>query len=162
MAMVYISIYRLPRNFLIHYVWGNGQTLNVNTQSLITRNTVVLNKLKNVLQLSAEKKQVSGFVDIFQTEIYQPGDRYSIGSFRLNFSRIDETVQLNIRSNYRYQESSDRITKHLHQWLFSFENKGKASGFAIEGNNWSVQINELHSTGTEQKTIPDLRGKLFV
>ena len=162
LALAYISVYRLPRKFLLHYFRGKGQTMNVGTRRLITRNTAVLNKLVNVLKLSADDKQDSGVLDICQTEIYQPGDKYSIGSFRINYFRIDETVQLTIHSNYRFQESPDRITKHLHHRLFSLKSKEKASDFAVEGNKWTVQMNELHSWGNEQKVIPELRGKLLV
>ncbi|HKI90362.1 MAG TPA: hypothetical protein VKA38_15150 [Draconibacterium sp.] len=162
LAMTYISMYKLPRKFLIHYFRGKGQTMNVDSRQLITRNSAVLNKLVTVLQFTDDEKQVGGFLDICQTDVYQPNDKYSIGSFRINYSRIGETVQVNILSNYRFQESPDRITKHLHHWLFTLKNKGKASDFAIEGNNWTIQMNELFSMKNQQKLIPDLRGKLLV
>ena len=162
LAIAYISIYRLPRKFLLHFFRGEGKTMNVDTRRLITCNTFVLNKLTNVLQLSTDEIQDCGFLDICQTEVYQPGDKYSIGSFRINYSRIDETVQITIHSNYRFQESPDRITKYLHRWLFSLKSKEKANDFAVEGNKWTVQMNELTSLGNEQKVIPNLRGKLLV
>ena len=135
--------------------------MTVDTKCLITRNNIVLNKLVNVLQ-STDEKQFRGSLDICQTDIFQPNDKYSIGSFGINYYRSGETVQINIYSNYRFQLSPDRISKHLHHWLFVVKNKGKANDFAIEGNNWTVKMNELTSLGNQQKIIPDLRGILLV
>lgn len=162
LAMVYISLYKLPRRFLINYFNGQGKTMVVDTQKLITRNQVVLNKLIDVIQSDAEKGQADGSLAVYQTDVSDPNYRYSIGSFRMNYKRGDDKVMIKIYSNYRFQQSPDRITKHLHQWLFTLKNKGKASDFAIEGNNWTVQMNDLTSMENEQKLVPDLRGKLFV
>lgn len=162
LAMAYISLHRLPRRFLLHYFMGKGQAITIDTRQLITRNNSVLNKLVNALQCAVNEKQLVGSLDICQTDIFQPNDKYSVGSFRINYNISGGTVQLDISSNYRFQLSPDRITKHLHRWLFMLKNKGKANDFAITGNNWTVELNELTSLGNQLQLIPELRGILLV
>jgi len=162
LAMVYISFFKLPRKYLMNYFRGGGKSLVVDTKQLIVRNPVVLNKLKDALQSDFEKGGVDGSLAIGQTDVSDPNYRYSIGSFRINYTRNDEKVLIKIYSNYRFQKSPDRITKHLHHWLFTLKNRGKANDFEIKGSNWRVQMNELTSMENQNKLIPDLRGKLMV
>ena len=161
-AMFYISLYKLPRRFLMNYFFGQGKIMRVDTKKLITGNQMVLNRLIDVLQSDVEKKQNSGSLAIYQTDVSDPNYRYSIGSFLLNYKKADDKIMLKIHSDYRFQKSPDRITKHLHHWLFTLKNKEKACDFAVEGSNWTVQMNELTSLENKQNLIPDLRGKLFV
>ncbi len=162
LAMAYISIYRLPRKFLTNYFQGNGKIMVVDTKELIECNFLVLNMLIKELQASLIKNQANGSLVISQTDVSDPNYRYSVGSFIMNYKRIDERVTINIESKYRFRESPDRITKHLHHWLFTLKNKGKASDFAIEGNNWTIDMNELNSFENQQKSMSYLQGKLLV
>lgn len=162
LAVTYISLYHLPRKYLVNYFNGKGKTLFLDTQKLIMNNQVVLNKLIETIQSDVKYGRTEGALAIGQTYISDPNYRYSLGSFQLKYLIVENTVQINIQSNYRFQESPDRITKYLHHWLFSLKNKGKANDFAIEGNNWTVQMNDLTSMGNEQKLIPGLQGKFFV
>ena len=55
-------------------------------------------------------------------------------------------IKIKIRSNYHYRKDNDRITKHLHNWLYSFKENGKAKDFDIEGTTWSLAYSDLPST----------------
>lgn len=160
LAIVYISLFRWPRKFLIHYFFGKGKKMNVDTKRLITRNSSVLNKLINEMKVNEERN--AGFVEVAQTELYQPNDKYSVGSFRIHYQKLSDTVKISMYSYYRFQEAPDRISRYLHQWLYTLKSKAMASDFAVEGNTWVVRLGQLAAVADEQKPISGLRGKLFV
>ncbi len=162
LVIVYVSMYKLPRKFLANYFFGNGKTVAVDSRKLIVRNHLVLNKLKEALQPDTENSRASGFVNICQTDVFDPNYRYSVGSFRINYLRKNEIVRINIHANYRFQESPNRLTKHLHHWLFSLKQGGKASDFRIEGNDWVVTMNELYSVTPYKTTGAISRLRLLV
>lgn len=162
LAMLYISLFKMPRKFLFNYFRGEGKTMFVDTRELVTRNQVVLNKLADAVQTDAEKGKSNGSVVIAQTDISDPNYRYSVGSFHLNYKLQDGLVIVKLSSSYRFRNSTDRITKHLHHWLFTLKNKGKANDYAVEGQNWTIPVKELSSQENQKKAIHGLRGKLFI
>jgi len=160
LAIAYISLFRFPRKFLIHYFFGKGKKMKIDTRRLISRNRAVLKKMVN--EMGQNEKQNAGCIDFAQTELFQPNDRYSVGSFRIHYQKESETVKIRLYSYYHFQEAPDRITRYLHHWLHTLKSKGWARDFTVEGNTWKVRVDQLSSTGNPQKPISGLRGKLFV
>lgn len=159
LAMAYISLYKLPRKFLLNYIRGKEEIMFIDSKKLIIRNQEVLNKLKETLQSDFERGRFNGSVHICQTNIYDPNYRYSVGSFWIDYAWENEKVKISIRSNYRFQKSPDRITKHLHNWLFTMKNNRNASDFKIEGKEWITDLQELNGLNVNdmnQKT-PNLK-----
>ncbi|QGY42940.1 hypothetical protein GM418_04485 [Maribellus comscasis] len=159
LAMSYISLFKLPRKFLMNYFRGQGRSMVVDTQKLVVENETVLNKLKSSVQQSFREGQKSGFFCISQADIYNPAYKYSIGSFRINYKFTGTVVEVNMHSDYRFQESPDRITRHIHHWLFTLKSRNKTNDFEIFGKSWMTSVNELFSFKTEkqQKNEPKLR-----
>ncbi len=162
LVMVYISFYKLPRIFLLNYFSGRKKIMKVDSKQLIIRNPSVLERLSEVLESNKEKDKLSGTLHISQTDVDDPNYRYSVGSFQINYSHEKESVRLKTHSNYRFQESPERLTKNLHHWLYSLKEKKKASEFHIEGNEWVVPVNDLNSLAGINKTEKSSRIRLLV
>ncbi|MCG6187093.1 hypothetical protein [Maribellus maritimus] len=159
LAMLYISLFKLPRKFLINYFRGQGKSMVVDTQKLVVENETVLNKLKSSVQQSYRTIQKSGSLFISQADVCNPTYKYSIGSFGINYKFKGATVEVNMHSNYRFQESPDRITRRLHHWLFTLN---KTNDFEIVGNNWTTSVNELLSLTSEKQQKNEPKLKLLV
>ncbi len=162
LALLYVSLFKLPRKFLLNYLKGNGKAMVLDTQKLITRNYEVLNKWKHSVQLAMEERQKRGVLSVSQVDICNPNYKYSIGSFSVNYFIKDGIVVTNIQSVYRFQNNPDRITKHLHNWLFSLRNKGITNDFDIIGIEWKIGLNELNSLIPEKYIEKHHRLKVLV
>jgi hypothetical protein len=145
-AMAYVSIYKMPRKFLVHYFKGNGKSLHINSQTLITGNVLVHEKLIKAVSRSRQRGEESGELKISQALVYRPNDKYSVGSFTVHYSVNGESVTVSICSNYSYETNSNRVTKYLHDWLCSLKQKGTAHEFEVIGNPWTVSYAALQST----------------
>ncbi len=69
LALLYVSLFKLPRKFLLNYLKGNGKAMVLDTQELITRNYEVLNKWKHSVQLAMEERQKRGVLSVSQVDI---------------------------------------------------------------------------------------------
>ena len=156
LVMAYISLYRLPRRFLINYFLGRGKVMVVDSKELIIRNPVIFEKLKETIRDDIAKGRTGGSLPVSQTDVYDPVYKYSVGSFNIRYVLVVETIILNIESDYRFQESPERITKYLHNWLYTMKNNGNARDFKIIGIDWITDLNELNTVkvkDTNQKLI---------
>ncbi len=151
LALVYVSMFKLPRKFLMNYFRGKGNHIPIDTKEFITGNYAVLNKLIDAISRYNSGGFKDGFLDICQTDVYDPNYKYSVGSFRINYSLSGENVIIAIRSNYGFGLYSDRITKHLHRWLYSLKTKGYTKDFKIEGNAWLISSSKLMSSKIENQ-----------
>ena len=161
-VLFYISLFNLPRKFLINYFRGQGKCMIVDTRELVTKNEMVLNKLKHSVQRSLEDGQERGYFFISQTDVLNPNYKYSVGSFQINYIIAGGVVQVKMHSNYRFQNSPDRITRHLHHWLFTLKSRYKTNDFEIVGNNWVTNVNELFSLKAEKQQKNEPKLKLLV
>jgi len=162
LAIFYISLFYLPRKFLINYFRGKEKKIVVDTREVITGNNEVLSKLINAIQCDKNKSKFCGTLSICQTDVYNPNYKYSIGSFRINYQQNGETVNVTIQSKYRFQESSGRITKHLHNWLIIAKNSGRASEFKVQGKCWQTNLQELRLLKLKNQNQKSPKFKLLV
>jgi len=162
LVVVYISFFYLPRKFLLNYFRGNGKTMVINTREAITSNRKAINRLIDELQSDRSEDKDVGTVDICQTDVYHPNYKYSIGSFRINYQRNGEAVNITIQSIYRFQESSKRVTKHLHNLLFTLKNNGKANEFSVQGKCWQTNLQELRLLKEKSQNQKSPNFKLLV
>jgi len=155
-AMTYISIFKLPRKFLINYFRGNGKEMVIESKKLIISNHVVFNKIFEEISDSINKGLTKGSINICQTDVYEPNFRYSIGSFTIYYSLNGESIEINVKSDYNFKSYPERLTKYLHSWLYSMSIKGYAMNFKIRGNSWTTSFSELASTkeSNKPKRIP--------
>ncbi len=152
LAMVYVSMYRLPRMFLMNYFSGKGNEMLIDTKEFLTSNYVVLNKLIEAISISRSDGLSNDSIDICQTDVYDPNYKYAIGSFRIDYALNNQDVIITVSSIYRFGLYSDRITKHLHRWLYSLEMKGYAKEFNIEGTPWFINSSKLISSKMDKQT----------
>ena len=143
LALVYISFYRLPRKYLLHYLRGKGKVMVVNTQDLLIENPIVFSKLIREISKAESQGLKKGQLPISQTEVHNPQYKYSLGSFVVDYSLQDRRASISVHSNYHYAENNDRLTKYLHHWLYSFKQKGKVHDFEVEGKPVLVSVNDL-------------------
>lgn len=162
LVMAYVSLYRLPRKFLINYFLGKGKVMVVDSKELITRNPVVFEKLKGTLRSDISKGRVGGSLHISQTDVYNPIYKYSVGSFNIKYLLIGEAVILTIESDYKFQKSPERLTKYLHNWLYTLKSNGNAQDFEIIGIDWITDLNELILLQPEKVVVKIPRLKLLV
>ena len=78
-----------------------------------------------------------------QVYVSNPNYKYSVGSFNVTYSLDEESVSVRVSSDYRFTENNVRITRHLHNWLHSYKQKGYAHNFNIEGDNCKLKFSEL-------------------
>lgn len=150
-AMAYISVFKLPRKFLINYFRGNGKEMVIETSKLIVSNYVVFNKFFEAISTSINKGLTEGSLNICQTDVHDPNYKYSIGSFTINYSLNGESIEIIVNSGYHFQLYPNRLTKHLHSWLYSLTNNGYAMKFKIKGNPWTTSFSELVSAKVSNK-----------
>lgn len=50
LSLLYVSLFPLPRKFLLHYFWGKGSPVKVDTRELVLRNPHILASLKRRLE----------------------------------------------------------------------------------------------------------------
>lgn len=162
LAMAYVSLYRLPRKFLLNYFFGKGNEMVVNSKDVIIRNPLVLNNLKDALQSDIKQGRVGGSLPVSQVIVYDPNYKYSLGSFLINYLLVGETVVVSVQSDYRFQQDPERLTKYLHNWLFALNNKGKSSDFKITGNDWITNLNELSTINADKSIHGNPRLNLLV
>ncbi|WP_159517725.1 hypothetical protein [Sunxiuqinia indica] len=155
-ALCYISIYRLPRKFLINYFRGNGKEMVIDSDKLIMRNNVVLNKLTEAITIFKNNGLTEGEFNICQTDVHDPNYKYSVGSFRVNYSIHNESIDIRIDSDYHFQHNPDRLTKHLHNWLYSKTLKGCARSFTVQSSPLTKTFSELiyAKTNNKQRKLP--------
>lgn len=150
-AMAYISVFKLPRKFLTNYFQGNGKEMVIETSKLIVSNYVVFNKFFEAISTSISKGLTEGSLNICQTDVHDPNYKYSIGSFTINYSLYGESIEITVNSGYHFQLHPNRLTKHLHSWLYSLTTKGYAMNFKIKGNTWTTSFAELASAKVSNK-----------
>jgi hypothetical protein len=141
-TLLYISVFSLPRKFLLHYFFGKGKQFQVDTQKLISENPLVYQKIKSEL-FSLSNRDKSGVLRVSQSDLFDPQFRYSIGSFEINYSVENEKVVFRAASKYRYGQNNNRLSMHLHNWLNQFAKNGQANDFQIIGTDWSIDLLEF-------------------
>ena len=142
LTLLYISLFSIPRKFLLHYFFGKGKHFQVDTQKLISENSLVYQKINSEL-FSITKRNKSGVLRISQTDLFNPQYRYSIGSFEISYSIENEKVVLRAASKYRYGQNNNRLSMHLHNWLNQIAQNGRANDFRIIGTEWSIDLLEF-------------------
>ena len=143
MAVIYISFYNEPRKFLRHYFTGKGKILSVETKSIITGNSAVFDMLISEINNAKKEKKTSGNFYVGQVHVYNPNHKYSVGSFNVNYSLNEKSLSVRINSDYRFTQNNSRITRHLHNWLYSYQQKGCAQNFNIEGDVWKLEFSDV-------------------
>ncbi|MBL1215522.1 MAG: hypothetical protein HND52_19305 [Ignavibacteriae bacterium] len=141
-TLFYISIFSLPRKFLIHFFFGKGSDYIIDTEKMILENPLVYQKLNSALNDNF-KNETKGVVHFSQIDLYNPQYRYSIGSFEVNYSIENNNIDFQVTSIYRYGRNNDRLSKHLHNWLNGFAKSGGANDFRIVGTEWSIHLLEF-------------------
>ncbi len=150
-ALAYISTFKLPRKFLLKYFRGNGKEMVIDTRKLIISNFVVFNKFFEAISTSINKGLTEGSLNICQTDVHNPNYKYSIGSFTINYLLYGESIEATVDSSYHFRPYPNRLTKHLHSWLYSQTTKGYATNFKIKGNPWTTSFSELVSAKVRNK-----------
>lgn len=146
MAVLYISFYNWPRKFLWHYFTGKGKPLTVETKCIITGNSSVFNMVISEINHAKKQGKKSGDMYVGQVHVNNPNYKYSVGSFNVTYSLDEESVSIRVNSDYRFTQNNSRITKHLHNWLYSYKQKGYVHNFNIEGDEWKLKFSELSTT----------------
>ena len=141
-TLLFISVFSLPRKFLLHYFFGKGKLFQVDTQKLISENPLVYQKMNSEL-FSLTKSNKSGVLRISQTQLLDPQYRYSIGSFEINYSLENDAAVFRAESKYRYGKNNNRLSMHLHNWLNQFAKNGRANDYWIIGTEWSIDLLEF-------------------
>ena len=142
LTLLYISLFSIPRKFLLHYFFGKGKHFQVDTQKLILENPLVYREINSSI-LSSAGINPSGVLRISQTDLFNPQYRYSIGSFEINYSIENEKVVFRTASKYRYGQNNNRLSMHLHNWLNQIAQNGRANDFRIIGTEWSIDLLEF-------------------
>ncbi len=150
-AIFYISCFKLPRKFISHYFKGNGQDLNIDSKEIIMKNPLVYDKLISAILETQKPGQFENTLRINQSCVCNPIYRYSVGSFDIFYSFSDELINISTSTKYMFLNNSSRITKYLHNWLFSLKEKGYANDFDVIGNQWTLTYSELLSIKTEDR-----------
>lgn len=151
MAVLYISFYNWPRKFLWHYFTGKGKTLPVETKSIVTGNSGVYDILISEISNAMKEKKASGNFYVGQVHVNNPNYKYSVGSFNVTYSLDEKSVSVRVNSDYRFTQNNSRITRHLHNWLNSYKQKGYAHNFNIEGDAWELQFSDLPLTKVDTR-----------
>jgi len=162
-AILYISVFTRPRKFMWHYFTGKGKPFMVDTKSIVTGNLTISEML--VYEIVKSKKEGRNWGEFYvgQIHVNNPNYKYSIGSFYIKYSLNGESVCLKLNSDYRFTRNNSRITKHLHNWLYSLKEKGYAHDFNINGNVWKVHFDELLVASIERNFKKyDLLNVLYV
>lgn len=150
-ALTYISVFKLPRKFLINYFRGNGKEMVIESKKMIISNYVVFNRFFEEISTSRNKGFTKGAMSICQTDVHNPNYRYSVGSFTINYSLNGGSIEISVNSDYNFKPNPDRLTKHLHSWLYSMTTKGYAMSFKVRGNSWTTSFSELASIKDSNK-----------
>lgn len=140
-AIAYISLFPLPRKFLIHYFKGNGRKLLVKTKNVILSNPLVLSEITR--QINKVDDESFKCIPINQRYLSDPNYRYSIGSFNLNIKLTDNVITLYLTSEYKYTTNTNRVTQYIHNWLNAFCYRGIANTFLVEGTSWFLTVDRL-------------------
>ncbi|MGQ7868089.1 hypothetical protein [Sunxiuqinia sp. sy24] len=123
LAVGYSLCYSLPRRLMRHYFFGKGTPIQVDGQKLINDNPHLLALIQEQTQCKPK-----GVLAVSQLELTDPKWKYSVGSFSLYFNRKPGGMELQLRSNYDYQQATMRLTQYLHQALAS---SVKTKGFSV-------------------------------
>lgn len=150
-AVLYISFFKWPRNFLWYYFTGKGKVLPVETRGIITGNPTVYDMLISEINHAKKEERTSGNFYVGQIHVNNPNYKYSVGSFNVTYSLNEKYVSIRINSDYRFTQNNSRITKHLHNWLFSYKQKGYAQNFNVEGDVWSLKFSDLPSINIDRR-----------
>ena len=153
LTLLYISLMPLPRKFLKNYFLGRGRTLAIDSKSVLLSNPEVLDLLKNTLIGRQKNRIFSGVLDVSQLLLTDPNYRYALGSFRIRFVIYKESVRLKVISNYNFDKQNDRITRHLHGWLYSLNERKRAHDFDIHGTEWALQYADLDSVQSKPRIM---------
>jgi len=145
-SLAYIALFPLPRKFIKHYFSGTGEPLEVDTKKVICENPEVFDKLISDTSTSYAAGLKSKSLAIPQIYVNHPNYNYSLGSFTISYYFEDTIIKISLRSKYQYRKNINRVTKHIHNWLFSLKEKGKAKDFDIKGSDWILPYSELHSS----------------
>ena len=150
LALLYIALFPLPRKFLKNYFLGKGKSITIDSKSIIQNNPEVLDLLKNTITGSQKNLIASGALDVSQLLLSDPNYRYAFGSFRIRFVMYKESVRLRVISTYNFDKDNDRITRHLHGWMHSLNEKKRAHDFDIHGTEWAFQTADLKTIRPKQ------------
>lgn len=135
----------------------------VDTKSIVTGNPTVYEMLVSEIVKAKNDEKNSGKIYVGQIHVNNPNFKYSIGSFYIRYSLIGESICLKVNSDYRFTRNNSRITKHLHNWLYSLKEKGYAHDFNIHGNVWEVDFDEILVAGIDRNFRKyDLLNVLYV
>jgi hypothetical protein len=150
-ALAYISMFKLPRKFLVNYFRGKGKAMIVDTNKLILSNNIVLDKFAEAITSAKKNGSTKGYLRICQTDVHDPNYKYSIGSFTIQYSIHDESIEAAIESGYHFKHNPNRLTRHLHSWLFSLATKGYAKSFNVKGSLMTLTFSELDAAKINSK-----------
>lgn len=150
LTLLYITLFPLPRKFLKNYFLGKGKTFAIDSKSVILNNPEVLDLLKNTVKNRQTIQIASGVIDVSQLLLTDPNYRYALGSFQIQFTRHKESLRLKVISNYNFDKDNDRITRHLHSWMHSMNEKKRANDFDIHGTEWAFQTSDLETIRPKQ------------
>lgn len=162
LALVYISIYPLPRKFLINYFRGKEKLMVINSRELIVNNHLIINKFVNKIQSEILVNKVDGTLQVCQIDVDNPNYKYSVGSFIIDYQLDHGKVKVDIHSKYEFKDSPGRITNHLHKWLYALKTKGKAHDFGIKADSWQTDLQELNILKAEHTGKKSPKFKLLV
>ena len=135
LAIGYILCYSLPRRFFLHYLLGNGSAMMIDGAAIMKENPHLLAILGDEV-----RHRQNGSIHISQKAVSDPKWKYSIGSFRLDFSRHANALELSLTSAYNYKKDTSRLTKHLHCFLASSK---RAKDFSVRSNPFYIAYNDL-------------------
>jgi len=142
-AVGYISVYRMPRDFIRHYFRGQGESLDISTKDMITGNPGVYDLVAETFLKLKSGANAEGKLVVGQPLVNNPQFKYSVGSFMIQYQVENGVAKLSVSSWYRYSPSNDRITKYLHRRLNRHERSGDACAFEIRGDEWRFPVKEL-------------------
>lgn len=145
LSLLYISLFPLPRKFIRQYFNGNGESLSVETKKIILNNIEVLEFLQKDISNSINLGKNENYLSIPQIIVTDPNYKYSLGSFSISYTIEEQMLRIKINSNYHFGLNLNRITRHLHNWLYTLKLNGKASDFDITGDTWLVSYSDLSS-----------------
>ncbi len=161
-SLIYISLFPLPRKFLLHYLSAKGTKVEVETEDVLRNNPLVMEKIRQEIWKKKLNGEKNGMLKIPQYLVDQANHRYSIGSFSVHYEIENERVGLRILSDYHFGKDPDRITRYVHRRMFALKEKGKASDFLVKGNEWRMTFEQLSSIKTENRGRIIKRDRLYM
>jgi len=148
LSLFYISLYKMPRKFLLHFLVGKGTPLHVSTREVVTGNPEVYDEVIEWASRSINRDGAQADLFVSQVKVNNPAHKYSVGSFSLKCQVESGRISLTLRSRYSYMKHCNRLTRHLHHWMNRMNENNRAAAFDVEGDTWTLSMEELKETDT--------------